>query len=298
MSLSDCGAWLKSCETNCTRTSASPIPKHVHFISLNRPFSFLEWLAVVSARKIIRPDKITVYTDGQQDSCWWRRALPYIEHQLVHLLPGSTILNGARIKKMSHVSDFLRESILFHYGGIYMDTDSLSLNSFDSLLSNQVVLARQCGGAVAVGVMMAQKHSCFICQYAHRGCKNYNGGWITHCVNTMSALVKEVDSEKEGLLVLPARSGFYPMCWTTEGLHQLYSEDFDKFPVYNKTDIYAVHLFANKAEATIFPKTLNNMDWIHNNKSLVAIAIRESLPSEFSKRHLNVTECVSLQLDD
>ena len=179
-----------------------------------------------------------------------------------------------------------------------MDTDSLSLNSFDPLLSNQVVLASQCDHPAAIGVMMAQKHNCFICKYAHRSCQKFNGGWITHSVGTMSGLIKEVDMEKEGLLVLPARGGFYPMCWTTEGLHQLYSEDLDNISLYNKTEIYAVHLFGNKAVATIFPRTLNNMDWIHNNKSLVAIAVRKALPSGFSQHHFNTTECASLELDD
>ena len=126
----------------------------------------------------------------------------------------------------------------------------------------------------------------------------YNGEWAIHSVSTMSVLVKEVDMEKEGLLVLPARSGFYPMCWTTDGLHQLYSEDFNKFSLYDKTKIYAVHLFAHRATSTIFPKTLNNMDWIQNSKSLVAIAVREFLPSGFSEHHFNTTECASLQLDD
>ena len=298
VSLSDCSAWLKSCETSCTQTSDSPIPKHVHFISISRPFSFHEWLAVMSARKKIKPDKITVYTDGQQDSCWWRRALPYIQHQQIHLLPGSIVVNGVSIKKMAHIADFLRVSILYHEGGIYMDTDSVTLNSFDPLLSNQVVLATDCNNCVANGVMMAQKHSCFICKYAHRSCQKFDGGWTTHSVNTMNAFVKEVDTKKEGLLVLPARGGFYPMCWTPEGFHQLYSEDFDNISHYKKTEIYAVHLFANRGEATTFPKTVNNIDWIHNNKSLVAIAIRESLPSEFSEHHLNTRECASLPFDD
>ena len=253
----------------------------------------------MSARKKIKPDKITVYTDGQQDSCWWRRALPYIEHQLIHSLPGSSVLNGASINKWAHISDFLRSSILYHYGGIYMDTDAISLNSFDSLLSNQAVLAMQCHSGVNIGVMMAQKRSCFICQYAHRSCQNFDGRWVTHSVETMSALVNEVKNTIERrIIVLPVTKGFYPLCYDAKGLLQLYSEDFNSIPQYNKSEIYAVHLFANKVEDTVFPTTLNSMDWIQNNKSLVAIAIRESLPPAFSKRHLNPTKCASLQVDD
>ena len=108
-----CGDWLKSCEDNCVKTATTLIPKHVHFISLNHPFSFYEWLAVVSAKKKIKPDKITVYTNGLQDSCWWRRALPHIEHQLIYALPGATVLNHAQIKHLAHKADFLRLVILY-----------------------------------------------------------------------------------------------------------------------------------------------------------------------------------------
>ena len=269
----------------------------MHLISLNRPFSFHEWLAVVSAKNKIKPDKITVYTDGHQDSCWWRRILPYIEHQLVHLLPGSILLNGVNVKKWAHISDFLRASILYHYGGIYLDTDVICLNSFDSLLTNQVVLAKQCHDDVGNGVMMAQKHSCFICQYAHRSCQNFDGKWVTHSVKTMSTLVNVVDQEKRRISLLPVNNGFYPLCFDPKGIHQLYIEDFNKIPDYKKSEIYAVHLFANKVEATVFPITLNNMDWIQNNKSLVAIAIHEILPSAFTEHHLDTIECATLQLD-
>lgn len=151
----------------------------------------------------------------------------------------------------------------------------------------------QCYDSVNIGVMMAQKHNCFVCKYAHRSCLNFDGRWVSHSVQTMSVLVEEVDNEIEGLVVLPVESGFYPLCFDAEGLHQLYREDFDTFPLYNKSEIYAVHLFARKVETTVFPTTVNNMSWIQNSKSLVAISIRESLPSGFFEHNLNTTECSS-----
>ena len=290
-----CSAYLKSCETHCTRTSTDPIPKHVHFISLNRPFSFLEWLAVVTAKKKIKPDKITVYTDGQQDSCWWRRALPYIEHQLIHFLPGSNVLNGATIREWAHKSDYLRYSILYHYGGIYMDTDALSLNSFDPLLSSQVVLARQCDGATGNGIMVAQKHNCFICQFAHVSCQKFKGEWASHSVYTLNDLAIKADKDKEGLTILPFRKGFHPMCYNLEGLRGLYEKNFYEQSLYNKSDLYTVHLYANRAKH-LFPQTILNIDWIRSSQTLVAITIRESLPPDFSKEHYATSECTSLQL--
>ncbi|CAI8028474.1 Lactosylceramide 4-alpha-galactosyltransferase (Fragment) [Geodia barretti] len=294
----NCVNWLKSCEENCVQNSTTPIPKHVHFVSLNHPFSFMEWLAVVSARNKIKPDKITVYTDGLQDSCWWRRALPYIDHQIIHTLPGANVLNRVPIKLLPHKSDFLRLSILYHSGGIYMDTDILSLNSFDPLLKHQMVLAEQCHYALNVALMMAQKHSCLVCRFAHYSCERFNGGWVHHSVDALSSFIRGLDKEKEGVLVVPWKKGFFPMCWNANGINQLYKKHFNDIPDYNRSEIYSVHLYNNKAK-NLIPKTLHNFDWIQTSTSLVGLTIRESLPPGFSKHHLNESSrCTDIQLPD
>ena len=292
-----CGDWLKYCDDNCVKTATTPIPKHVHFVSLNHPFLFYEWLAVVSARKKIKPDKITVYTDGQQDSCWWRRALPYIEHQHIYTLPGAAVLNGARMKWLSHKADFFRLMILYENGGMYMDTDSLTLNSLDPLLHHQVVLAEQCRGPVTAGMMLAQKHNCFICKYAHISCTNYNGGWAIHVTGALNSLLKTVDKEKEGIMVLPWTKGFFPLCWDDQGIKKLYNIDFDNITNFNARDIYAVHLFHHNT-GKLFSKTVDNYEWIQTSKSLVALTIRDSLPPGFSQQHMNTSTCTAIPLSD
>ena len=294
-----CGDWLKSCENNCVQTSTTPIPKHVHFVSLNHPFSFMEWLAVVSARNKIKPDKITVYTDGLQDSCWWRRALPYIDHQIIHTLPGANVLNRVGIRLVEHKSDFLRLSILYHSGGIYIDSDILSLNSFDPLLKHQMVLSEQCGSEVNVALMMSQKHSCVLCRFAHLSCKNFNGGWVTHSVGALSSFVKSLDKERDDVAILPWKSGFHPMCYNAKGLDELYTKDFDSISGYNKTRIYSVHLYHSRFESQQLIRTkVHIFDWIQTSKSLVALTIRESLPPGFSQQHLHESQCTDIQLPD
>ena len=252
----------------------------------------------MSARKKIKPEKITVYTDGQQDSCWWRRALPYIEHQLIYNIPGDILLNNVRMKHLEHKADFLRLIILYYNGGIYMDTDILSLNSLDPVLQHQVVVAEECGQKINVAMMMAQRQSCFICNFAHFSCRKFKGTWSSHSLRALTAFVKTLNKEKEGILVLPWKTGFYPLCWTKEGIDQLYGSDFADFPDYNISDIYTVH-FYRKSGDQFFYRTLEDFNWIQTSKSLAAISVRESIPPQFSPLNLNVSEvCDNIPLPD
>ena len=243
---------------------------------------------MVSARSKIKPDKITVYTDGQQDSCWWRRILPYIDHQYIHSLPGKTTLNGHPIELWAHISDFLRLSILYHVGGMYIDSDIFSLNSFDPLFQHQMVVGQQCGGRENVALMMAQRHSCVICKFAHLSCRKFTGEWISHSVNALASFMSSLDKKKEGILSLPFKKGFHPFCWDTGGINQLFYRDFSEKTDYNISEVYSVHLYHRKIK-DLLQKTIHNYEWIQTSKSLVALSIRRSLPSSFTPQHLDET---------
>jgi hypothetical protein len=253
----------------------------------------MEWLAVVSARKFIKPDKITIYTDGQQDSCWWRRIAPYIDHQIILSMPGTSVLNGVKIEILSHMSDFLRFLILYHNGGIYMDTDVLILKSFDPLLQHQMVASEECGSHVGTAVMMSQKHSCVMCRFAHLSCEMFNGGWATHAVQALTVFMKNLDKEKEGVLVLPLKKGCLPLCWDGPGVERLYRTDAKDLRDYNISELYSVHLYRH-FRTDLLLKTVNNYKWIQTSKSLAANAVRGTLPHNFSIEHLDENACIAL----
>ena len=68
--------------------------------------------------------------------------------------------------------------------------------------------------------------------------------------------------------MVPWKKGFHPMCWNANGINQLYKENFNDIPDYNRSEIYSVHLYNNKAK-NLIPKTLHNFDWIQTSTSLV-----------------------------
>ena len=140
-----CGDWTQKCKKECIN-DAGPIPRIVHFLKLDGGvFTVREWISVMSARKFIKPKRIVMYSAGKiNDSCWWRRTLPFVEH---HILPREVLikkLNGVPLQYLAHQSDFVRNSLLYHVGGVYADTDMIIVQPMDDLLKDhQAVVSRE-----------------------------------------------------------------------------------------------------------------------------------------------------------
>ena len=84
--------------------------------------------------------------------------------------------------------------------------------------------------------------------------------------------------------------GFYPGCWNSEGLKELFEADLKSMPAYNLSKMYAVHLFEKNSER-MFHKT---MDWITTSKSIVATVVRNALPTNFSQAHFDSDNCLNV----
>ena len=143
--LEGCSSWINKCASYCVDGEGT-IPRTVFFVKVDDEFIFREWLSVMSAVNIIKADTITVFSAKPMDpeSCWWKRTLPFIKHEIVPERRWVTELNGKVVKELAHKSDFLRVEALYRLGGIYMDTDAIALKSFEPLLNNHnVVLAKQ-----------------------------------------------------------------------------------------------------------------------------------------------------------
>ena len=85
-----------------------------------------------------------------------------------------------------------------------------------------MVASEECNSHVGTAVMMSQKHSCVMCRFAHLSCEMFNGGWATHAVQALTVFMKNLDKEKEGVLVLPLKKGCLPLCWDRPGVERLY----------------------------------------------------------------------------
>ena len=293
-----CSNWINKCASDCVDGEGT-VPRTVFFVKVDNKFEFREWFAVMSAVKIIKADTITVFTAKPMDpeSCWWKRTLPFVKHEIVPGRGWVTELNGKVVKELAHQSDFLRVEALYRLGGIYMDTDAIALKSFEPLLNNHnVVLAKQPGGFANCGLMLARRHSCFMCSFMKQGCERFNGGWVTHSVETLMNMQHRQFRPHHGVLLLEKLRGFYPIGWEDADLHKLYDIKMEDVP-FSLDQAFAIHLWNHVGSTTDYPKKLYDYSWLTKSPSVAAHALRRLLPRGFSEEHMNETFCLDLPYD-
>lgn len=294
ISLEGCGAWIDKCKNECVDGEGETIPRTVFFVKVDDNFVFREWLAVMSAVKIIKADSITVFSATPLSGCWWKRTLPFIKHEIVPESGWITKLNGKELKELAHKSDFLRIEALYRLGGIYMDTDAIATKSFEPLLAhNQAVFAKQSGGVAACGVMIARKHSCIMCSYMRDACRSYNGAWARHSIETLMHMQHQGFRPHHGVVLLEQKQGFYPIGWEDPELHKLYDVKMESVP-FKLDQAYAIHLWNHVGSSTNYPKKLYDYTWLSQSPSIAARALRRLLPQGFSEKYMDETICLDL----
>jgi len=176
MSLRNINEIMSKCTAECVNKGGAMDPFFVHFIKTDPKWEFYEYVAVRSAVKFIKPDVVFVVTMGKvEPSCWWNRtlALPLVNHVMIPA--GSDLwvkkIRDRNVVEKAHLCDFMKQMLLYEFGGIFMDTDAIAVRSFDDLKNNQVTIAWDHNGPgyVVNGLMVSQKHSCFMCRYMQLG---------------------------------------------------------------------------------------------------------------------------------
>lgn len=233
------------------------IPNVIHFIFGleknygNKPFSIFHFIAIKSAFKINKPKKIYLYYKYESTGIWWERVKEFVE--LVKVSVPRQIF-GNKLYDYAHKADVLRLMILFKYGGIYLDIDTICIKPFTSLLKYQCILGKENLMGTEVGlcnaVIMASKKNLFIGYWL----KSYEGFrskgrdkyWSEHSVIMPLELSKLCP---ELIHVEPETSFFYPS-YSPDNLKVLF-EELKSFP-----DAYCIHLW----ESLSYQKYLSRLN--------------------------------------
>jgi len=186
------------------------IPNRIHFIFGlesffgGKPFSFVHYLAIVSAQMANRPDEIVFHYAHEPDGEWWEQAKPLVRLSRVW---APTSVFGQRIVHYAHKADVLRLEILSSEGGIYLDIDTLCIRSFAPLFGHSTVMGVEPNAGLCNAVILAERDAPFVNMWlnAYRDFKSND--WRSHSVRLPYLIAK---SHPELIHVVDEYSFFFP----------------------------------------------------------------------------------------
>jgi hypothetical protein len=133
-------------------------------------------------------------------------------------------------KKWAFVADYARLVILEEYGGFYLDTDMLLVQSLSPLVNNSCVLGEEAPGVISAGMIASVPHNLFIST-----CKAFYDDNPQKLITIPRALsfVFQHYPNKESLKVYPPET-FYP--FDSEHIKNFTGQNLGK-------DVIGVHLW-------------------------------------------------------
>ncbi|KAJ2961713.1 hypothetical protein NQZ79_g3029 [Umbelopsis isabellina] len=252
------------------------IPKIVHFIILqDKPdteLTMVAYLAVKSAHEMLKPDKIMLHYHNLPKGKWMDLVRPLITLREVEI---PKEIHGIPVNKVEHQADVIRLQILQEFGGIYLDTDIISLKSIDHLLNETMVMGQQ-GNNLDEGlcnaVIISRANSSFITRWSAAYKHFDDEKWDYHSVIVPSMLAKEFSNE---IRVLPLESIFKP-AWRDR------QKEMYEGRVYDFASNLMVHLWGSASKGQI---SLLSPDVIQNIDTSLNCAIRKFLPDTYSSEN-------------
>ena len=117
------------------------IPNIIHFIyglkeQLDE-FELYRYIAIKSAYEVNRPDKIYFYYYYEPHGYWWDKIKPLLTLEKINI---PTEIYNQKLYHYAHQTDIVRLEKLIERGGIYLDIDTICINSFKKLLKHDFII--------------------------------------------------------------------------------------------------------------------------------------------------------------
>lgn len=146
-------------------TSTFVIPNEVHFILFEkRKLDFIQFLSIVSAIKVQKPEQVLVHCDCKELSGHYWDLIIYLSKKInvpvkVIYLAKPTHVFGQKLSSVYHSADVARIQILMNYGGIYLDTDTVVLKPLSEFLRYEVVIGWPYSDNIGNQIIIADKQA-------------------------------------------------------------------------------------------------------------------------------------------
>ncbi|WP_311406648.1 glycosyltransferase family 32 protein [Liquorilactobacillus uvarum] len=175
----------------------------------------------------------------------WRKFLP--DYEIIEwnednwdITKNQFALENYQAGKYAYTSDVIRLDVLYHQGGIYLDSDVEVFRSFDSLLAKKAFWGMMYDDSLGTAVIGAEKGNAFLGYLL----KLYSG-------YTRTMLIEGRLSNTNNGIISYAMLDYYPeFSFVNSKREQLLSDgtfvfpkEYFEFPTYNKKINYSEHLF-------------------------------------------------------
>jgi len=228
------------------------VPNIIHFVFVvaqgptaeNYSMTFIQFLSVLSALATNEPDELNIHSNVQLQGPLWNILSRHVTLRQVTL---PTHWGKKRIINAAHVSDHLRLHILLKHGGVYLDSDTISVRSFAPLRdSGFTVMGKE--GSPAVGLCNAVVMAAPDAPFLKRWMEAYEDafeptGWGEASVHLPLTLSKEF---KPPELVVVEETAFFFPSW--RGASQTIFRDSNAEV---RPDAYVHHLWGGVTKETL-----------------------------------------------
>jgi len=235
------------------------IPNILHYVQLSaggREWKLHHYLSVKSAIERSEVDTINIWVDTEPTGYFWEKTKS-LSINVIFIEPPVEIF-GIPIKQQAHKSDVLRLQILIEYGGIYVDTDTIFVKSFKSLLNNKFVLGQQGVNGIeglCPAVILSQPDSIFAKRWLLGFNESFKGGppgsdtWCTHSVHYPMWLSKQIPHE---ITILNHEAFFWPL-YHDDHMETMFVHD------YTFANAYSHHLWESSGKRYLDELTEQNI---------------------------------------
>jgi GT2 family glycosyltransferase len=225
-------------ERNKTR-----VPNIVHFVFGYNPdstvFSFINYVAVLSALHVLRPDQVMMHCLYEPTGFFWDLVKPFVK-----LVQGRDVHSvfGNPVDHYAHKADIIRLEVLLEYGGIYLDADVVTLRPFGDVMDSECTLGQEGQDRMFLsrkvglcnGVVAAAPNATFLRLWYEEYRMFDQEKWNFHSVQ----LPQKIASAQPEIVSQRSFDTFHWPLWDSAGM-DLMMDSFE----YNYTNNLAVHVW-------------------------------------------------------
>lgn len=114
----------------------------IHFISLaGNSISYTDYLAIITAQAVYKDAEIWLWVDREIPLDRWGTFSLLIAKQVK--IPEKWEAVSSTLRRLAMQSDYLRYLILYHFGGLYLDTDTVSVRDIRKLADGRLLIGEE-----------------------------------------------------------------------------------------------------------------------------------------------------------